>query len=120
MIGALNHVGVATPSIAEEQVAWRHGEKRVPRLLRSRRAAVGESAPPAAGEARTKRVLLTGGLGGLGVSVASHLLRSTKHAVTLASRSGQVAKEVQTLLEGHRRQHCSAAARPLPVLVHAC
>jgi myxalamid-type polyketide synthase MxaC len=66
----------------EDELAWRAGERLVPRLERY--------APAALLQPQFKRdssYLITGGLGGLGLSVARWMIEQGAHCLVLASRS---------------------------------
>ena len=72
----------------ETRVAWRDGERRVPRLVRRAGVgAVGDGLPGASGRVRGDRsYLVTGGLGGLGLEVAGWLAGAGAGAVVLNGR----------------------------------
>ena len=78
----------ARSSGAETQACWRGGARRVARLRRAKRHGPLASGGVFAGVAC--RVMITGGLGGLGVSAARRLLTASACDISLLSRSGRL------------------------------
>ncbi|WP_293112382.1 type I polyketide synthase [Moorena sp. SIO4G3] len=75
----------------EEQVAFRDGERYVPRL---KRADAKNIAQPAEINS-SGRYLITGGLGALGLQVANYLVEQGARHLLLVGRKGAVSKEAQ-------------------------
>ncbi|WP_167756283.1 type I polyketide synthase [Streptomyces sp. 4R-3d] len=98
----------AACAAGEPQIAFLDGEWQVPRLVRTVRS---EPAPgPAYGSGT---VLLTGGTGGLGATLARHLVASGVRRLLLTSRRGPAADGADTL-------HAELSAAGAEVSVVAC
>ena len=87
----------------EEQAAWRKGRPHLPRLV-THTLSPPNASSSSNGSSRGgggsndggnhgSSVLITGGLGGLGLNVAAHLLKRTSYTLILTSRSGVVSRE---------------------------
>lgn len=75
------------PQGPESQVAWRRGQRHVARLSRQRRGEPRIGATPPAHIRANATYLITGGLGGLGMRVASWLVAAGARRLVLLGRS---------------------------------
>ena len=86
-----------TGQITETQLAWHAGERHAPRLRRGALLASSKLGKDASSSHISGSFVITGGLGGLGMNAARVLFAQGARCVTLASRSGCVARDGQGL-----------------------
>jgi acyl transferase domain-containing protein len=95
----VHHRSTCIPAVREDQIVYRGGERYVARLVRMQ--TIGPQTRETSSEASTLKIhpdgcyLITGGLGGLGLSVARQLIACGARHLVLAGRRGVASSKIQ-------------------------